>query len=307
MKLNLNIPDFEQYTSDQQFINVVDALDRLETQKGGLTVEEIWEMAWQVVEQLKLSRRPEFTVRRISSLITSQLEEQEPKRDKADVKHSMHCIMFCVNYLLCANEEEPDPNQDLIDKISEELSYMTDIVELFEAVEIVEDDETAKGNEVKGRNVMTDKEKLEVGFKHESVDGDSLIQQKLVELINRGDWQGVTTEQMKDRLWKALGLGELRLTQEEFVLSNKLWALLRKRDNQDDKGSLRLTWLNIVGWCVTNKLLSGASPKLCKDFFPSCKGDEYKTIDKGKKGQPKKFAEVFPLLETYLTNNTQSK
>ena len=56
MKLNLSIPDFERYTSDQQFVNVVGALDRMETQKGGLTVEEIWEMAWQVVDMLKKAK-----------------------------------------------------------------------------------------------------------------------------------------------------------------------------------------------------------------------------------------------------------
>ena len=63
MKLNLNIPDFEQYTGDQQFVNVVAALEKLETQKGGLPVETIWGMAWQIVEKLRKALRPDVIVK----------------------------------------------------------------------------------------------------------------------------------------------------------------------------------------------------------------------------------------------------
>ena len=69
MKLNLINPDFERYTSDQQFVNVVDALERMEHQKGGLSVEEVWEMAWQVVEMLRKASRPEVTVKRLLTQI----------------------------------------------------------------------------------------------------------------------------------------------------------------------------------------------------------------------------------------------
>ena len=127
MKLNLNIPDFERYTSDQQFVNVVGALNRMETQKGGLTVEEIWGIAWQVVEMLKGASHPAVTAKILLTRISGEIEEKtkDLNRTKAQNIHSTHSVLFCVNYLLCANAEEPDPNQDVIDSISEQLSHVS--------------------------------------------------------------------------------------------------------------------------------------------------------------------------------------
>ena len=303
MKLNLNIPDFEQFTSDQQFVNVVAALEKLETQKGGLPVDEIWEMAWQVVDMLRRAKRPDMTVRRLPTLISSQLNE---KATTPDPMHTTHCIMFCVNYLLCANDEEPDPNQDIIDSISQQLSRMPDIVELFEAVEKVEDAEEAKGNVVKGRNVMKASEQPLAGLMHQMQEGDQLILSRLEALIVKGDWQGLSPEDVKNRLWMALGLGSLGLNAEESLLSEKLWALLRKRRDQNEEGSLRTTWLNIVGYFVNRKMLDGASPKLCRTFFPNLQGDEYKAIDKGRNRDVQRFEDITPLLDTYLNQKNRN-
>lgn len=296
MKLNLNIPDFEQYTGDQQFVNVVAALDRLETQSGGLPVEDIWEMAWQVVEMLRNAKRPDMTARRLLTLISSQFDEKQTK----DPKHTTHCILFCVNYLLCANDEEPDPNQDIIDNISEQLSKMEDIVELFEAVEKVEDIEDARGNVVECRNVMKADEQPQSGLMHVMQEGDQLILSRLEQLINRGDWKGLSYDDVKNGLWKALGCGNMGLNSKENRLSEKFWTLLRKRRGQNSEGSLRTTWLNLVGYCVIHRLLDGASPTLCREFFPKLRGDEFKAIDKGKNQEVKSFEEITPLLDTYL-------
>jgi len=290
MKLNLSIPDFERYTSDQQFVNVVGALDRMETQKGGLTVEEIWEMAWQVVDMLKKASRPETSAKRLLTLINSQTHNM----------HSTHCVLFCVNYLLCANDEEPDPNQEVIDNISRELAQMEDIVELFEAVEQVEDEEEAKGRKVKERNVLREELEPSEGLKHEMAEGDHWIVSKLESLINRGLWIGLSADAVKNGLWKALALDGPGLNTKEMALSNKLWKLLRKRRGQDSEDSLRTTWLNMVGYCVRNKMIDGASPQLCKEFYPGLKGDEYKAIDKGKNQEVQSFMDVEPLLDTYL-------
>lgn len=297
MKLNLNIPDFEQYTGDQQFVNVVAALEKLETQKGGLPVEEIWEMAWQVLVMLRKATRPDMTVRRLLTLISSQLNE---KATTPDPLHTTHCILFCVNYLLCANDEEPDPNQDIIDSISEQLSRMPDIVELFEAVEKVEDKEDAKGNVVEGRNVMKVSELPLSGKMHPMQEGDQLILDRLEDLIDKGDWQGLTPDDVKNGLWMALGCGMLGLNAEESRLCEKLWTLLRKRKGQDAKGSLRTTWLNMVGYFVTRNMLYGASPSLCNTFFPWSKDDDYKAIDKGRNKDIRGFEEITPLLDTYV-------
>ena len=100
-------------------------MERMEHQKGGLSVEEVWEMAWQVVEMLRKASRPEVTVKRLLTQINSQTRNL----------HSTHCVLFCVNYLLCANDEVPDPNQEIIDNISRELAQMEDIVELFSTLD----------------------------------------------------------------------------------------------------------------------------------------------------------------------------
>lgn len=303
MKLNLNIPDFERYTNDQQFVNVVGALNRMETQKGGLTVEEIWGIAWQVVEMLKGASHPAVTAKILLTRISGEIEEKtkDLNRTKAQNIHSTHCVLFCVNYLLCANAEEPDPNQDVIDSISEQLSQMPDIVELFEAVEREEDREEAKGHKVKERNVLADEEDETQGLMHEMAEGDHWIVSKLEQLVGRGLWlNGMTAEDVMNGLRKALALDAPGLNTDEMAMSNKLWALLRNRRGQDQKGSLRTTWLNIVGYCLRHKMLDGASPQLCKMFYPNLKGDEYKAIDKGKNKEVQAFVKVEPLLEAYL-------
>lgn len=301
IKLNLNIPDFERYTSDQQFVNVVGALNRMETQKGGLTVEEIWEMSWQVVEMLKQASHPETTAKILLSLISSQIEEKLPQRTKEQNIHSTHCVLFCVNYLLCANTEEPDPNEDIIDNISEQLCQMPDIVELFEAVEREEDKEETKGHKVKERNVLADEQETSQGLMHEMAEGDHWIVSKLEQLVGRALWQ----QELKGGdvmygLRKALALEAPGLNTKEMAMSNAFWALLRHRKNQDQKGSLRTTWLNIVGYCVRHEMLDGASPQLCKTFYPNLNGDEYKAIDKGKNKEVQAFVKIEPLLDTYL-------
>lgn len=304
MKLNINIPDFEQYTSDQQFVNVVGALDHMETQVGGLTVEEIWEMAWQVVDGLKSSRRPDATAHRLQSLISTQLSQQMPDRTPEQVLHSTHCVLFCVNYLLCANDEEPDPNQQVIDNISKALAKMTDIVELFNAVEQEEDDEEARGHSVESRNVLSEEVKPEAGKWHDMQEGDQLILSRLEEFINKSFWiNGATAKAVKDGMWKALGMGELGLSTENLKLSNQLWALFRKRKYSDANDSFRITWLNFVGWCVRQRMLDGASPQLCKEYYPRLGNDEYKAIDKGRTGGVAAFVKIEPLLEMYVKTN----
>ena len=306
MELNLNIPNFERFVSDQQFVNVVDALNRMETQKGGLTVQEIWEMALQVVELLKTSSRPDITATILLTNISSQIQEKFPQRTKEENVHTTHCVLFCVDYLLCANDEDPDPNQAVIDNISRELAQMEDIVELFEAVERVEDDEEARGHKVIERNVLGSEQPVAQGLKHVLVGDDFWIVSRLKELAALGVWQkGMNAELVISGLHKALALEGMGLSTKEMEMSNKLWALLRNRKNQkSNEDSLRITWLNIVGYCVRNGMLQGSSKHLCKTFYPRLVNDDkvYKNIDRGRK--PGKdlycFVDIEPLLDTYL-------
>ena len=302
IKLNLNIPDFEGFTDDQQFVNVVGALTRMETQQGGLGVSEIWQMAWQVVEMLKAAQRPDITAKILLTLISRQIDEQMGDRTHEQNIHSTHCVLFCVNYLLCANAEEPDPNEDIIDSISEELAQMTDIVDLFEAVEREEDQEEARGHKVKERNVLADEEDETQGLMHEMAEGDHWIVSKLEQLVSRGVWQkGLTAEDVMHGLRKALALEAPGLSTEQMAMSNRLWALLHQRRNQQTlEQSVCVTWLNIVGYCVRHGMLEGASTPLCRQFYDHPREDDYKHIDRGRSGVLKSFMEIEPLLDTYL-------
>lgn len=148
------IPAFERFTNDQQFINVADAITKFETKQGGLTPEEIWEYAINMLESLKNVSRPEITVKRMFSYIVEELNNQLSDRNKEQIEHTAYCILFCAVYILCANDEEPDPNHDIIYNLCEELSEMPDIVPLFEYVEKMEDEQEAKGYIVEPRNVL---------------------------------------------------------------------------------------------------------------------------------------------------------
>ena len=156
---------------------------------------------------------------------------------------------------------------------------------------------------VEVRNVMKASEQPPSGKMHLMQEGDQQILDRLEALIGKGDWQGLSPEDVKNALWMALGCGTLGLNVEESQLSEKLWALLRKRRGQDAEGSLRTTWLNMVGHFVTRKMLDGASPSLCNTFFPHLHGDEYKAIDKGRNENIKGFEEITPLLDTYVKPN----
>ncbi len=308
MKLNLNLPEFESYTSDQQFVNVVKALDRMETRKGGLSVQDIWDMALQVVELLKTTSHPETIAKILQTHISSQIEEKLPQRTKEENLHTTHCVLFCVNYLLCANDQEPDPNQNVIDNISEQLCQMPDIAELFKAVECEENAEEAKGHKVKERNVLgKEGEETTQGLKHKLEGNDFWIVQQLAVLVCRGVWlKGLTEEKVLAGLHRALAIEGPGLNTKEMALSNKLWTLLRHRKNQKTKEDmLRITWLNIVVYCVRHEMLEGSSKHLCEVFYPNLNlvNDDkiYKNIDRGRKPDDLYcFKEIEPLLDTYL-------
>lgn len=148
------LPDFDRFTNDQQFINVVDALTIIETQHGGLTPEEIWEQAINLLESLKSVSRPEITVKRMFYYVVDELKGQLQGRSQHQIEHTAYCILFCAAYILCANDDDPDPNQDIIDSLCSMLVKMEDIVQLFNAVEQMEDVQEAKGYIVKPHNVL---------------------------------------------------------------------------------------------------------------------------------------------------------
>ena len=108
--------------------------------------------------------------------------------------------------------------------------------------------------------------------------------QRLVELIRLAEWQGgMTSEQVQHCL------ADLLLKPETpSDISETFWILLTARRNcGDDFRSLKLTWLNLVGYFRSRGFLKGGSPALCRHFFPDGtpegKGNnaDYNAVSKG--------------------------
>ena len=262
---DFKIPDFERYTSDQQFVNVADALTKLETQQGGMTPEEIWDYAVKLLESLKHVSRPEITVKRMFTYITCRLKEQFPQSDVQKIEHTAYCIMFCAVYILCANEEKPDPNQEIIENICEMLSQMPDIVPLFEYVERMEDEQEAKGYTVKPRNVLS---KPHIEIQEEAAHRImGLLKQDIVTPIVNAGYVQPSYKKEFENIW------------EDILADDTLLALMRKEEFGKTY-NLKLV-LNVLGMMVFNRnVLNVAKSKLARELFPDGPTrDKYFTTD----------------------------
>lgn len=124
------------------------------------------------------------------------------------------------------------------------------------------------------------------------------ILQKVAALAKKADWINISEDAAITALHKALGLGPVFPDARMGQMSQSLWSLLKRRRGCDAEKSLMVTWLNIVGYCVSRGLLSGGSPALAKRFFPRCGKDDYKAIDKGRNAENNKnFQTIVPLLD----------
>ena len=147
----------------------------------------------------------------------------------------------------------------------------------------------------------TARRKKEAALGRELTEAERGILKRLEGLAREGKWRnGATADSIILGINRMLGVG-YTLEPDMQPLSDKLWQMLKNRKNCDAEKSLRVTWLNIVGWCVSEGLISGGSPALCKDFFPGVQDpDAYKAIDKGRGHQTMMFVAVEPLLAKYL-------
>lgn len=100
------------------------------------------------------------------------------------------------------------------------------------------------------------------------------VYMRLKELIKQANWQkGITPETviasieriLNIRLDTATGGKDLPFTEAD---TNLLWKVLTKRRNKDVMGSLKLTWLNLVGYFLNRGALKGVGHALCYEFFP---------------------------------------
>lgn len=127
------------------------------------------------------------------------------------------------------------------------------------------------------------------------------ILDQLMDLAEKGDWtQGATVESIQAGMKRALGVGD-PLPEELQAQSEQLWTLFKKRGGCDAEKSLRVTWLNIAGWCVKKGILKGGSDNdICKRFFPNCGDKDYMNVSRGRNDSVKTFVEIHKLLETCL-------
>ncbi|MGM9674196.1 MAG: hypothetical protein ACI3X9_01840 [Bacteroidaceae bacterium] len=147
----------------------------------------------------------------------------------------------------------------------------------------------------------TARKKKEAALGRETTERERTILGLLKELAAKGEWRGgATADSVVLGLGRMLGVGYM-LEPDMQPLSDLLWQMLKSRKGCDADKSLRVTWLNIVGWCVKEELIAGGGPTLCEQFFPGLHDpDAYKAIDKGRKAPSKMFAQLHPLLKKFL-------
>ena len=229
MKQNFRIPDFERYTNDQQFINVSGPLMEIETNQGGLKPEEIWELANKLLESLKNVPRPEITVIRMFTYLVDELGNSMQGRSRQQLEHTAYCIIFCVGYILCSNDEDPDPNQEIINSICKLLKQMPDIQPLFSAVENMEDEQEAKGYTVKPRNFLAKEyaNNEEQGFGKPINCMIRAYRQGLVDAMGKAAWSE-EDEKMLDNAIGAIGAADYYTYDDKQEIENWLKSLKQR-------------------------------------------------------------------------------
>ena len=262
---DFHIPAFERFTNDQQFVNVVDAITKFETEKGGLTPEEIWEHAKNMIDSLKNVQRPDITVKRLYSYLVDELGKQLPRKSKEQNEHTAYCVLFCAAYILCANDENPDPNQDIIDNICEYLSEMPDIALLYKYVEKMEDEQEAKGYIVEPRNVMA----------KPHVETATEAAQRIFKMLKKDIIDPIVTKKYVQPSYNA----EFEQIWKDFLANEELLELMREEEFGANY-NLKLV-LNILGLMdYKRSVLSVSINKLNSTLFPDNNGHpKYFTIE----------------------------
>ena len=128
------------------------------------------------------------------------------------------------------------------------------------------------------------------------------IIRRLDVLIEKGDWvEPATIENMKDYLRQVLGVGAMRLCNEEKNKSESLWKQLESGNNEN------VIFLKFVGYSSFYRLLPErkGDSRLKKDFFGD-NGPAYQNIAHGKPGNShmtEDFNSILSLLDKYRPKN----
>lgn len=116
-----------------------------------------------------------------------------------------------------------------------------------------------------------------------------LLYGRLKELVVQANWQKVTANDVLDCFAELLLPQPGReATEEKMAVSESFWKLLtHRRGCEAGFRSLKLTWLNLVGYFLSRGVLKGKSYTLCYQFFPEDtpegkdNEDDYKHVNRG--------------------------
>ena len=136
---------------------------------------------------------------------------------------------------------------------------------------------------------------------------------RLKELVRQANWQkgltpdavmAVIDKMLNIRLDNAAGTNDRPYTEADTAL---FWKVLTRRRNKDEMSSLKLTWLNLVGYFLNRGALKGAGRSLCYEFFPEGTGEgrgnekDYNAVSKGERGEAfNGFERITAALDTML-------
>ena len=180
------------------------------------------------------------------------MRKQSQERTDEQIMHSAYCILFCAVYILCANDEEPDPNQDIIDSICEVIAKMPDIVPLFQFVEKTEDEQEAKGYSVPPRNVLA--KPHEETAEEAAVRIIALLKQDIIEPIINADYVQPSYKKEFVCIW-------------EDILTNDTLLELMRKEEFGKTYNLKLV-VNVLGvMTFGQRVLNVAKSKLAKELF----------------------------------------
>ena len=119
---NLEIHKAQDYTDNQQYVNAQFAIGRIETDKGGLTLNRIWEETEWLRQQMLLTpkHKRHVMVEGLYQQMTLRIKD-----DTQDVERSLMCVMmmFALRLVTASDKKEGHPNGLIISAIVRLLTY----------------------------------------------------------------------------------------------------------------------------------------------------------------------------------------
>lgn len=134
------------------------------------------------------------------------------------------------------------------------------------------------------------------------------IYARLKQLVNQAHWRGGMTPERVHRCFAQILLPAPNDSAEIHQASDTFWKLLTSRRGCDQGfRSLKITWLNLVGYFLSRGVMKGGNQSLCNHFFPdgSTEGEhndnDRNHINKGGNDRaPYEFQDLRPLLDKML-------